>query len=58
MQMAQELAQSNQRVMQEMQGNEVFKDLMDRYLQNLNMAVMQQQNKQIGRTGVKPAAMG
>ena len=57
MQMAQELAQSNQRVMQEMQGNEVFKDLMDRYLQNLNMAVMQQQNKQIGRTGVKPAAM-
>jgi hypothetical protein len=58
LQMAQELAQSNPRVMQEMQSNEVFKDLMDRYLQNLNMGVMQQQNKQIGRTGTKTVAMG
>ena len=58
LQLAQELAQSNPRVMQEMQSNEVFKDLMDRYLQNLNMGVMQQQNKQIGRTGTKTVAMG
>ena len=58
LQMAQEISQGNQRVMQEMQGNEVFKDLMDRYLQNLNMGVMQQQNKQIGRQGVKSVAMG
>ena len=58
LQMAQEISQGNQRVMQEMQGNEVFKDLMDRYMQNLNMGVMQQQNKQIGRQGVKSVAMG
>ena len=58
LQMAQEISQSNQRVAQEMQSNEVFKDLMERYVQNLNMGVMQQQNKQIGRTGTKSVAMG
>jgi len=58
LQMANEISQGNPKVLQEMQGNEVFKDLMERYLQNLNMGVMQQQNKQIGRQGVKSVAMG
>ncbi len=58
LQMANEISQSNPKVMQEMQGNEVFKDLMERYLQNLNMGVMQQQNKIIGRQGTKSVAMG
>ena len=58
LQMAQEIAQGNPNVVQSMESNEMFKGLMERYLQNLQMGVMQQQNKQIGRTGVKPAAMG
>ena len=58
LQMAQEIAQSNPNVAQAMEGNEMFKGLMERFLQNLQMGVMQQQNKTIGKLGTKPAAMG
>ena len=37
-----------------MQGDEHFRALLDNYVKNLQMSVSQQQNKQIGRTGVTP----
>lgn len=58
LQMAQEVAGSNPNVQQAMQENEMFQQLMKRYLDNLQMGVMQQQNKQIGRIGTKPLAAG
>lgn len=58
LQMAQEVAGSNPNVQQAMQENEMFQQLMKRYLDNLQMGVMQQQNKQVGRIGTKPMAMG
>ena len=36
----------------------MFQKLWDNYIQNLNMGVMQQQNKQIGRQGVAPIQGG
>tara|TARA_Y100000593_G_scaffold30127_1_gene59755 strand:- start:1961 stop:4075 length:2115 start_codon:yes stop_codon:yes gene_type:complete len=58
MQMAQEIAGSNPRVQQAMEGDEMFQQLMKRYMENLQMGVMQQQNKQIGRIGTKPMQAG
>jgi hypothetical protein len=37
-----------------MQGDKHFRALLDNYVKNLQMSVSQQQNKQIGRTGVTP----
>jgi hypothetical protein len=45
-------------VAQAMEGDEMFGQLMKRYMENLNMGVMQQQNKQIGRIGTKPMQAG
>ena len=58
MQFAQEIASSSPGVQEAMQGNELFKELFSKYVQNLQMGVAQQQNKQIGLTGVSPAAAG
>ena len=58
MQMAQEIAGSNPRVQQAMEGDEMFQQLMQKYMENLQMGVMQQQNKQIGRIGTKPMQAG
>jgi len=58
LQMAQQVSESNPKVGEAMQGDEMFQQLMQRYMENLNMGVMQQQNKQIGRIGTKPMAMG
>jgi hypothetical protein len=58
MQMAQEIAGGNPKVAQAMEGDEMFGQLMKRYMENLNMGVMQQQNKQIGRIGTKPMQAG
>ena len=58
MQFAQEIASSSPGVQEALQGNELFKDLFGKYVQNLQMGVAQQQNKQIGLTGVSPAASG
>jgi len=58
MQFAQEIASSSPGVQEALQGNELFKDLFGKYVQNLQMGVAQQQNKQIGLTGVSPSASG
>jgi hypothetical protein len=39
-----------------MQGDKHFRALLDNYVKNLQMSVSQQQNKQIGRTGVTPVS--
>ena len=56
MQFAQEIASTNPGVQQALQNNELFQQLFSKYMQNLEMGVMQQQNKQIGRIGVQPMA--
>jgi len=58
MQFAQEIASSSPGVQEALQGNELFKELFSKYAQNLQMGVAQQQNKQIGLTGVAPGASG
>jgi len=58
MQFAQEIASSSQGVQEAMQGNELFKELFGKYMQNLQMGVSQMQNKQVGLTGVAPAGQG
>ena len=58
MQFAQEIASSSQGVQEAMQGNELFKELFGKYMQNLQMGVSQIQNKQVGLTGVAPAGQG
>tara|TARA_Y100000593_G_C4306562_1_gene336068 strand:- start:973 stop:2832 length:1860 start_codon:yes stop_codon:yes gene_type:complete len=58
MQFAQEIASTNPGVQQALQGNELFTQLFQKYVQNLEMGVMQQQNKQIGRIGVQPMTQG
>jgi hypothetical protein len=39
-----------------MQQDKHFRALLDNYVKNLQMSVMQQKNKQIGRTGVTPVS--
>lgn len=54
LQFFQQLAQSNPHVAQLMKTDARFKALMENYVKNLQMSVEQQQNKQVGRIGVKP----
>jgi hypothetical protein len=55
MQFAQEIASTSPGVTEAMQGgNELFQQLFQKYMQNLQMGVQQQQNKQVGRIGVQP----
>ena len=54
LQFLQTLMQSNPKVQQWMQSDERFKALLENYAKNLQMSVMQQQNQQVGRIGVKP----
>lgn len=57
MQFAQEIASTSPGVQEAMQGgNELFQQLFQKYMQNLQMGVQQQQNKQVGRIGVQPMA--
>jgi hypothetical protein len=39
-----------------MQQDPNFRAMLENYMKNLQMSVSQQQNKQIGRTGVTPVA--
>lgn len=55
-QFLQQLIQSNPHVGQQAKGDQRFKQLLELYAKNLQMSVEQQQNKQIGRIGVKPMA--
>jgi cell fate (sporulation/competence/biofilm development) regulator YlbF (YheA/YmcA/DUF963 family) len=56
LQFLQQLIQSNPNVGALMKKDNRFKALMENYAKNLQMSVEQQQNKQIGRIGVKPMA--
>jgi hypothetical protein len=54
-QFAQEIASTSPGVQEAMQGgNELFGQLFEKYMQNLQMGMQQQQNKQVGRWGVQP----
>ena len=57
-QFLQTLMQSNPKVQQWVQSDERFKALLTNYAKNLQMSVEQQQNKQVGRIGVKPVGTG
>jgi hypothetical protein len=54
MQFLQQIMGSNPKVQQWMQSDERFKAILENYAKNLQMGVMQQQNKQVGRIGVQP----
>lgn len=56
LQYLQDIMQKNPKAQQSMQADPHFRALMDNFIKNLQMSVMQQQNKQIGRTGVTPVA--
>ena len=54
LQYLQDVISKNPKAQQTMQGDQHFRALLDNYVKNLQMSVSQQQNKQIGRTGVTP----
>jgi hypothetical protein len=56
MQYLQDIMGKNQKAQQSMQSDPHFRALLENYMKNLQMSVSQQQNKQIGRTGVTPVA--
>ena len=56
MQYLQDIMGKNQKAQQSMQADPHFRALLENYMKNLQMSVSQQQNKQIGRTGVTPVA--
>ena len=53
-QLAQQILQQNPKAQQALQGDQLFQQLFQTYVQNLTMSVQQEQNKQTGRTGVAP----
>jgi len=56
LQYAQDILQKNQKAQQAAQADPQFQALLQNYLQNLQMSVSQQQNKQVGRIGVTPVS--
>lgn len=56
LQYLQDIMSKNPKAQQSMQADPHFRALLENYMKNLQMSVMQQQNKQIGRTGVTPVA--
>lgn len=52
----QEIMSKNPKAQQAQQQDQVFVMLLQNYVKNLQMSVMQQQNKQIGRIGVTPVS--
>ena len=56
LQYLQDIMGKNPKAQQMMQGDQHFRALMENFIKNLQMSVSQQQNKQIGRTGVTPVA--
>ena len=56
MQYLQDIMGKNQKAQQSMQADPHFRALLENYMKNLQMSVSQEQNKQIGRTGVTPVA--
>jgi len=56
LQYLQDIMGKNPKAQQQMQSDQHFRALLENYVKNLQMSVMQQQNKQIGKTGVTPVA--
>jgi hypothetical protein len=56
LQYLQDIMGKNPKAQQAMQSDQHFRALVENYVKNLQMSVSQQQNKQIGRTGVTPVA--
>lgn len=54
LQYLQDIIQKNPKAQQQMQQDPHFRALLDNYIKNLQMSISQQQNAQIGRTGVTP----
>jgi hypothetical protein len=54
MQYVQDILSKNPKAQQSAQGDPIFQTLLENYTKNLQMSIMQQQNAQIGRTGVTP----
>lgn len=54
LQFLQQIVGNNPKYQQGLQGDERFKALLENYAKSLEMSVKQQENKQIGRIGVKP----
>jgi hypothetical protein len=52
----QQIIQKNPKAQQAQQQDQVFVMLLQNYVKNLQMSVMQQENKQIGRIGVTPVS--
>lgn len=52
----QDIMSKNPKAQQASQGDPMFQALLQNYVKNLQMSVMQQQNKQIGRVGVSPVS--
>jgi hypothetical protein len=56
MQYAQDIVSKNPKAQQALQGDQFFQALFQNYAKNLQMSIQQQQNAQIGRTGVTPVS--
>jgi hypothetical protein len=56
MQYLQQIMQKNPKAQQASQQDQMFQMLLQNYMKNLQMSIMQEQNKQIGRIGVTPVA--
>ena len=54
LQFAQQILQSNPKYIQQAQSDPVFQENMQKYVQNLQFSVQQQQNAVTGRLGVEP----
>ena len=58
LQYATQLATETPSIQQKLQSDQVFQQLFQNYIGNLQMGMQQQQNKQIGRMGVSPIQGG
>ena len=56
MQYAQDIVSKNPKAQQALQGDQFFQALFQNYAKNLQMSIQQQQNAQVGRTGVTPVS--
>jgi uncharacterized membrane protein YbaN (DUF454 family) len=54
LQYAQQIIQSNPKYQQQLQADERFGELMQKWMQNRQQSVAQRQNSMIGRLGVAP----
>ena len=52
MQYAQDIVSRNPKAQSALQGDEVFQQLFENYSKNLQMSIMQEENKTVGRIGV------